>query len=206
MERNILGNLGILPNDVILYMMRNLSDKDVEKLCRTNKEFYIFCKKYNVMNKRAKDELERLAPLITVNDLIDTPEKQVSVIQRGQVTPYVAHLDRSKNLTIHVWMGLDKSSPDDIIFSIRGPPPPEGTRVWLSGLEAGVEEESENEYLDVYLDEESALQDLLKRQAEWFEQTLTDGETLEERIQRLKETGNIEYRYVTLILKEVILP
>ena len=209
MERNILGNLGKLPNDVILYMMRNLSDKDVEKLCRSNKDFHTFCKKFQVMNKRAIEELKRLAPLITVNDLIDTPEKQVKAIQRGQVTPYVAYIhEHGKYLNIRVTMGLHKGSDNDIIFSIRGPPPPEGTKVWLAGLFEDVPEAEEETYLDVYLDQGSALHDLLERHPHWFEGNLLqeDAETLEEKIFILKETGKNWYGYVTIILKEVTLP
>lgn len=66
--------------------MKDLSNADVEKLCRTNKSFFLFCKKFHVMNKRAQVELKKLAPL---GELLDTPQKQLLAVQRGQVTPYI---------------------------------------------------------------------------------------------------------------------
>jgi hypothetical protein len=206
-----LGNFTILPNDVMLYIMKDLSNDTLTKLYQTNKAFLLFFKKFDIIKKRAKIELKRLSPL---SELLDI-EKQILAIRRGQVTPYtVRTIFSERTLKIEVRMGLHKTDGDDHIISFPGSPPPVGTIIWIAGLLHGDPNAEETEYVHVFPNEEEALKLLLENHRGWFQHNNVfntgggrrDDLSFEQKIELLKEIGLNDYGYVNILLKKVILP
>lgn len=118
-------NLDTLPVTVLAVMMASLSYEDVKRLCSTVKGLAARCKKYDLIELKAREEVAREAPL---SQLVASYKNHVKLIERGYKTVYNFDMDVDEEATF----GLgDLDVAGQIEFEIVGLPPPKGTRVWV---------------------------------------------------------------------------
>jgi len=128
----IKENFEKLPKDVLLKLMNYLSAVDVLSLCKIKPEFMQECFRIKAFDQA----LAREAPLTKQSyDVVD----QISLIDRGYKTLYNGRMDRNYEILVtDIKFGFPYDdnpmiNVEKVIFSIKGLPPPRGTRVWLMG-------------------------------------------------------------------------
>lgn len=136
----LLQNFTRMPKDVALLILNKLSTKDVLSLCSVNQDLHEFCTKYNVLVQQAKAYISKKAPL---SEPLDDVFKQANAIKRGQSTYYSLGLTRQDSIFWpQTFMGDIPSGMNFTIrkyFTIRGSPPPTGTKIFLLGVQSSAD-------------------------------------------------------------------
>lgn len=148
----ILSNrIGELPDETILGLAAYLPNEDLLRFCQTDSRFSEFCRRFDLVNKRAIQEIAKITPIPVV---LDTPLKQLDAIRRGQRTFYMVHLETANldadglplfnsdlNQDYRFVGGIHHLSLDyemvhlknSILVALPGSPPPSGTKLWILG-------------------------------------------------------------------------
>jgi len=153
-EKFLVANIETLPKDVVVYMTQFMDPADILRLCRTKKSFKDICTKYDIFDKLAYDYVKQntpfAEPLARIRD-------QAEAIKRGQVTPY-KYIYETK--TVHIGIGTNFQTNEDVYFEIKGSPAKKGTKLWLYGYIPGPEQDFIDPGL-IYSSPEDLKQDLL---------------------------------------------
>lgn len=136
----LLQNFSRMPKDVALLILNKLSTREVLNICSVNKDLHDFCNKYNVLIQQAKSYIAKKAPL---SEPLDDVFKQANAIKRGQATYYTLGLKMEADiLWPQVFMGDIPPGMNFTVtkyFTIRGSPPPTGTKIFILGVQSGTD-------------------------------------------------------------------
>jgi len=154
----ILATFALLNKDELTYLTNMLSLEDLSYLCRTHSKINVLCKKYNLIENRARKYITDETPLA---EPFYSFRNQVDLIYRNFSTVYTIKFGGDNFIDPHniidVQFGIPDVLFDDIsnnkilyrLIKIKGLPPKRGTKVYIVG---NVHEEFHNffEYLSVY--------------------------------------------------------
>jgi len=123
-------DLDSLPTPVLVAVLSQLSYADAQRLCATRKNIRRKCLQLNLLDIKAREELQREAPLA---QQFITREEHVKLIHRGFVTTYRFNLNEDRSGAGRVEFGNFEADNDDgqRTFMMVGLPPPKGTTVFV---------------------------------------------------------------------------
>jgi hypothetical protein len=94
----ITAKFDVLPKDILLYLISYLPAEDRWRLCQTDTRFSQFCRQHSLTGSDAAlVELQQLTP---ESEILDTPQKQLSLVRRGFNTVYTVIFNRSDDHSV----------------------------------------------------------------------------------------------------------
>jgi hypothetical protein len=133
----LLANFTRMPKDLALLILNKLSTREIINLCSVNKDLHDFCQERNVLVSQARQYIAKMAPL---GEPLDDIFKQANAIRRGQMTYYTLTWTKTQpfsNPEVHMGDPSDGMYIKTKYFTIRGSPPPTGTKIWIIGYDNG---------------------------------------------------------------------
>jgi hypothetical protein len=170
LERYVLGNLAILPRDILGVIVAQMDRKALLNLCVGNKGFIEYCKESNWFNKKALEYIQNTAPL---SGHFRTLEEQAALIEKNFKSCYIAvispnefHPGKWDTNGVYFYNANWEDYPLNggflARFEILGLPPRKETKVWLVGIRLPLDHYATN--TSVFTSQEEAIEHLKSKE------------------------------------------